>query len=48
MQRALKNAELLEHVARIYCQALATGEKINLLPPSAIEYFAEKRKTRFE
>ncbi len=48
MKRAMKNAELLEHVAQIYCQALATGEEINLLPPSAIEYFAEMRKTRFE
>ena len=48
MKRAMKNAELLEQVARIYCQALATGKKINLLPTSAIEYFAEKRKTRFE
>jgi L-ribulose-5-phosphate 4-epimerase len=48
MQRAMKNAELLEHVAQIYCQALATGEKINQLPPSAIEYFADMRKTRFK
>jgi L-ribulose-5-phosphate 4-epimerase len=48
MPRAMKNAELLEHVARIYCQALATGAEINLIPPAAIEYFAEKRKARFE
>ena len=48
MKRAMKNVELLEHVAQIYCQALATGEKISLLPPSAIDYFADMRRTRFE
>ena len=48
MKRAMKNAELLENVAQIYYRALVTGEKINLLPPSAIDYFADMRKTRFE
>ena len=47
MQRAMKNAELLENVAKIYCQALATGEQIQKLPPSAIDYFADMRKLRF-
>ena len=47
MKRAMKNAELLENVARIYCQALATGEPILKLPPSALEYFADMRKSRF-
>ena len=48
MQRAMKNAELLEHVATIYYRALATGEKIPKLPSAAIDYFADMRKSRFE
>ena len=48
MERAMKNAELLENVARIYCQALATGAHIQELPPSAFEYFADMRKLRFK
>lgn len=48
MQRAMRNSELLETVARIYYQALATGEKIQKLPPSAIDYFADMRKLRFK
>jgi len=47
MQRAMKNSELLENVAQIYCHALATGELIQKLPPSAMEYFADMRKLRF-
>ena len=47
MQRAMKNSELLENVAQIYYHALATGEEIQKLPPSAIDYFAEMRKLRF-
>jgi glutamate-1-semialdehyde 2,1-aminomutase len=46
MPRAMRNSELLETVARIYFQALATGEDIQKLPPSAIEYFADMRKLR--
>jgi len=46
MPRAMRNSELLETVARIYYQALATGEDIQELPPSAIEYFADMRKLR--
>lgn len=47
MERALKNAELLENVARIYYHALATGLDIDSLPPDAIDHFAEMRKLRF-
>jgi len=47
MERALKNAELLENVARIYYHALATGLDISELPRGAIEHFAEMRKLRF-
>ena len=48
MRRAMINAELLENVAQIYYRALSTGEKITKLPPSAIDYFADMRKLRFE
>jgi glutamate-1-semialdehyde 2,1-aminomutase len=48
MKRAMKNTELLENVAQIYYQALATGERIQQLPPAAIDYFADMRKSRFE
>lgn len=48
MQRAMKNAELLENVSQIYYHALATGEPVQELPPSAIDYFAEMRKLRFK
>ena len=36
------NAELLEHVATIYYRALATGEEIQKLPSTAIDYVADK------
>jgi len=48
MQRAMRNSELLETVAQIYFQALATGQEIQALPPSAMDYFAEMRKLRFK
>ena len=48
MERAMKNAELLENVARIYYHALATGLDISELPGSAIDHFAEMRKRRFK
>ncbi len=48
MQHAMKNAELLEHVAMIYYRALATGEEIQKLPSTAIDYFADMRKLRFK
>ncbi|MEE4264686.1 MAG: class II aldolase/adducin family protein [Desulfobacteraceae bacterium] len=47
MERAMKNVELLENVARIYYHALATGLDIDELPEAAIEHFADMRKTRF-
>ena len=47
MERALKNAELLENAARIYYHALASGLDISELPTGAIEHFAEMRKLRF-
>ena len=48
MKRAMKNAELLENVAQIYYHALVAGEKIKKLPPSAFDYFADMRKSRFK
>ena len=48
MKRAMKNAELLENVSRIYCQALATGQQIQQLPSSALEYFADMGRLRFK
>jgi ribulose-5-phosphate 4-epimerase/fuculose-1-phosphate aldolase len=48
MKRAMKNSELLENVAQIYYHALATGEEIQKLPPSAIDCFADMRKLRFK
>jgi glutamate-1-semialdehyde 2,1-aminomutase len=48
MKRAMKNSELLENAAQIYYHALATGEEIQKLPPSAIDYFADMRKSRFK
>jgi L-ribulose-5-phosphate 4-epimerase len=47
MQQAMKNAELLENVAKIYHRALMSGEKIQTLPTAAIDYFADMRKLRF-
>jgi len=48
MERAMKNAELLENVARIYYHALATGLDISDIPEGAIDYFDEMRKQRFK
>jgi len=48
MERAMKNAELLENAARIYYHALATGLDISELPADAIEHFADMRKLRFK
>ncbi len=47
-KQAMKNSELLEHVAQIYCQALATGEQIQTLPQSAIAHFKEMRQLRLK
>jgi len=48
MKRAMRNSELLEHVARTYHHALTPGKEIHKLPPSAIDYFADMRKLRFK
>ena len=48
MDRAMKNAELLENVAMIYYYALTSGEPISTLDKSAIDYFANTRKLRFK
>jgi L-ribulose-5-phosphate 4-epimerase len=48
LPRAMRNAELLESVARIYYQALTTGADIQKLPASAIDYFADRRELRFK
>ena len=48
MERAMKNAELLENVARIYYHGLASGLDISELPEGAIDCFDELRKLRFE
>ena len=48
MERAMKNAELLENVARIYYHALAAGLDISELPEGAIEHFNGMRKLRFQ
>jgi L-ribulose-5-phosphate 4-epimerase len=48
MQHAMRNSELLETVAQIYYQALSTGQEIQKLPPSAIEHFADMRRSRFK
>jgi L-fuculose-phosphate aldolase len=48
MERAMKNAELLENVARIYYHALATGLDVEELPKGAIDHFTEMRKLRFK
>jgi L-ribulose-5-phosphate 4-epimerase len=48
MERAMRNAELLENVARIYYHALTSGFDISELPESAIEHFNEMRKLRFK
>lgn len=47
LERAMKNAELLENVARIYYHALVTGMDVDHLPEEAIKYFDEMRKLRF-
>ena len=41
---AMRHAELLEKVAKVYVYALSTGEQISRLPESAIQYWMEIRK----
>ena len=45
VDRAWKNAELLEKVAQIYFYALTTGKKITTLPKNAIDQIYKMRKT---
>jgi L-ribulose-5-phosphate 4-epimerase len=44
LEQAIKNAELLERVARIYYHALATGLEITRLPESSVQHLIEMRK----
>lgn len=46
LQQAMKNAELLEKVAQVYCYALNTGHDISLLPESAVQQVMDMRKSR--
>ena len=46
MDEALKHAELLENVARVYYHALASGQKISTLPPAAVEHFTKLRRAK--
>jgi ribulose-5-phosphate 4-epimerase/fuculose-1-phosphate aldolase len=46
MERALKNAELLERVAQIYYYALITGLEITRLPESNVKQLIEMRKLK--
>lgn len=45
VDRAWKNAELLEKVAQIYYYALTTGKKITTLPNDAIDQIYKMRKS---
>lgn len=47
MNRAVKNTELLENVARIYYYGLISGQQITTLPDAAIDHFSDMRKLRF-
>jgi len=47
MNRAVKNTELLENVARIYYYGLISGQQITTLPDAAIGHFSDMRKLRF-
>ncbi len=46
IEQALKNAELLEKVAKIYYHALATGQEITRLPESSVQQLIEMRNLR--
>lgn len=46
LSEAMRNAELLEKVAKVYLCALSTGETISRLPESAIQHWMEIRKKR--
>lgn len=46
LQQAMKNAELLEKVAQVYCYALSTGHDISRLPESAVQQVLDMRKSK--
>ena len=48
MNRAVKNTELLENVARIYYYGLLSGQQITTLSDAAIDHFSDMRKLRFK
>ncbi len=45
MDHALKHAELLENVARVYYHALVSGRQISTLPPTAVDHFTALRNS---
>lgn len=45
LKQALRNAELLEKVAKVYHSALSTGLPITTLPEGALSFWDEVRKT---
>ena len=46
LQQAMKNAELLEKTAQVYCYALSTGHEISRLPESAVQQVLDMRKSK--
>ena len=44
LEKAIRNAELLEKAAMVYCHALGTGRNITHLPPETLKLFDELRK----
>ena len=45
LNQAMRNAELLEKVAKVYHGALATGLPVTTLPPSTLAFWEEVRQT---
>lgn len=48
LTQAMKNTELLEKVAQVYCHALSTGKKISQLPAKAVRKVLEMRNLKLE
>lgn len=46
LEKAVRNAELLEKAAKVYCHALCTGKEITHLPPEIVALFQEVRKAK--
>lgn len=46
LEKAVKNAELLEKVARVYYHALCTGKEITLLPQEITDMFRDLHKAK--